>query len=101
MDNLGAKFQKELYEKVCIAKRECIYNATRFNQMLSEYGGVETAKRLIAAARKTGNPSDGFTTLLLSQRLDLTMEDSVCKPEYRSLFTEEEIGYCLEVLGRK
>ena len=70
-----------------------------FNQMLATYGGVETAKRLISNARKTGNTSEGFSTLFLCGRLDLSMEDSVCKVEYASLFTDEEIAYCKEVLG--
>lgn len=80
-------------------KKECRYNPTRFNQMIAKYGGVETAKRLIANALQTGNTSDGFTTLCLYGRLDLTMENSVCKPEYQSLFSPEEIAYCKEVLG--
>ena len=80
-------------------KKECRYNPTRFNQMIAKYGGVETAKRLIANALQTGNTSDGFATLCLCGRLDLTMENSVCKPEYQSLFSPEEIAYCKEVLG--
>lgn len=70
-----------------------------FHQMINNHGGVETAKRLIAQAQKTGNTSDGFTTLYLCDRLDLTMENSVCKEEYRSLFTADEIAYCKMVLG--
>ena len=66
--------------------------------MIAKYGGVETAKRLIANALQTGNTSDGFTTLCLYGRLDLTTENSVCKPEYQSLFSPEEIAYCKEVL---
>lgn len=82
-----------------LAKKECNYNPTRFHQMINNHGGVETAKRLIAQAQKTGNTSDGFTTLYLCDRLDLTMENSVCKEEYRSLFTADEIAYCKMVLG--
>ena len=44
---------------------------------------------------------DGYTTLFLNSRLDLTMEHSVCKPEYHELFTEEEITYCKSLLGNK
>ena len=32
------------------AKKELRYNPTRFIQMLAQYGGVETAKKLIADA---------------------------------------------------
>lgn len=81
------------------AKKELRYNPTRFIQMLAQYGGVETAKKLIADALQTGKTSDGFTTLYLCGRLDLTMEESVCKPKYQSLFSPEEIEYCKKVLG--
>ena len=67
--------------------------------MLATYGGVETAKRLISNARKTGNTSEGFSRLFLCGRLDLSMEDSVGKAEYAPLFTDEAISYCKEVLG--
>ena len=91
----------ELKDKMLRAKKECRYNPTRFNQMLSQYGGVETAKRLIASEIASGNPSDGYTTLYLCGRLDLTMEHSVCKPEYQMLFTIEEINYCKQLLEAK
>ena len=98
METLAKKFEEELKTKMFRAKKECKYNPTRFNQMLAAHGGVETAKRLIANARKTGNTSDGFSTLFLCGRLDLSMEDSVCKSEYSALFTDEEIAYCEELL---
>lgn len=92
MDKLAHLFEEELKDKMLRAKKECKYNPTRFNQMLARYGGVETARRLIDTAIQTGNTSDGFTTLLLCNRLDLTMEHSVCKPEYKALFSERQIS---------
>ena len=100
MKTLEKKFEDEVWEKMVRAKRECGYNAARFHQMLGRWGGVETARRLIANAQATGNTSDGFTTLYLCGRLDLTVEDSVCKEEFAPLFTPQEIAYCNEVLGR-
>lgn len=99
MDEVALQFENELKDKMLWAKKECKYNPTRFNQMIAQYGGVETAKRLIARGITTGNPSDGYTTLYLCNRLDLTMEHSVCKLEYRDLFTAEEIHYCNDLLG--
>ena len=99
MEALANRFEEEIRDKMRRAKKECRYNPTRFIQMLAQYGAVETAKKLIADALLTGKTSDGFTTLLLCGRLDLTMEDSVCKPEYQSLFSPEEIEYCKKVLG--
>ena len=98
MENLEYLLKSELEDKMCRAKKECRYNPTRFQQMLAEYGAVETVKRLIAAAKKSGTVSDGFTTLFLCGRLDLTMEHSVCKERYRSLFSLDEISYCEELL---
>ena len=100
MDKFILQFEEELRDKMFLAKRDCKYNPTYFIQMLNEIGGVETAKKLITKAIQTGNPSDGFTRLLLEQRLDLSMEASVCKEEYHILFTEDEIAYCKKVLGK-
>ena len=94
METLARQFENELKDKMLRAKKECKYNPTRFNQMLARYGGVETAKRLIANSMATSITPAGFTTLLLCGRPDLTMEHSVCKPEYRELFTADEIRYC-------
>ena len=100
MDKLTLKFEQELRDKMFLSKKECKYNPTYFIQMLNEYGGVATAKTLIAKAIQTGNPSEGFTRLYLEGRLDLSMEDSVCKTEYCELFEEYEIDYCKKVLGK-
>lgn len=100
MDKLALKFEQELRDKMFLSKKECKYNPTYFIQMLNECGGVATAKTLISKALQTGNPSDGFTRLYLEGRLDLSMEDSVCKAEYSELFEEYEIDYCKKVLGK-
>lgn len=98
--NLEQEFQKEMIQKMAQAKIECKYNPTRFNQMIARYGGVETAKRLIDGCIRTGIPSEGYTTLLMAGRTDLTLEDSVCNPKYSALFTKEEITMCRKLLGR-
>ena len=64
------------------AERELGYNATRFLQMLSEQGGLATAKQLLWSDK----PSDGFTTLWEHHRLELTVEAHVLHDEFRSLF---------------
>jgi hypothetical protein len=56
--------------------------------MLLEYGGVETARRLL----RKDDISDGFTTLWELKRLDLSVEAYVLRSEYTPLFTEEERG---------
>ena len=99
MENLSRKFERELLANVYEAKVKCKYNASYFCRMIAEYGGVATAKNLIEKAIRTGEPSDGYVKLLMLGRTDLSMEHSVCKEEYKSLFTEEEIQYCKEIIS--
>lgn len=68
------------------AKREAGYNATYYLEMLHRHGGMETARRLLASSAA----SDGFTALWERGRLDLTVENVVLRPEFESLFTDEE-----------
>jgi hypothetical protein len=68
------------------AKRDLGYNATRFLQMISEQGGLATARQLLWSDQ----PSDGFTTLWSHHRLDLTVEAHVIKPEFAALFTDAD-----------
>ena len=100
VEKLEHEFEEELRNKMFLAKKECNYNPTRFNQMLYHYGGVETAKRLIQDSMQNNKVSDGFTRLLMEERLNLTVEDSVCKPEYTELFTADEIAWCKKRLKK-
>lgn len=100
MEKLALKFEKELLDKAQEAKVRYKYNASYFCQMIGKDGGVATAKNLIGKAIRSGDPSEGFVKLLMLGRLDLTMEDSVCKEEFRCLFTDEEVQYCKKVLNR-
>ena len=74
----------EIYER---AKTECHYNASRFLQMVAERGGLGAARYLLHAPL-----SDGFTALWECNRLDLTVEAYVLKPQWRGLFTQDEIA---------
>ncbi|MEV4224743.1 hypothetical protein [Nonomuraea sp. NPDC049725] len=86
MDELERRFHRAMVGIYETAKRELGYNATRFLQMLSERGGVETARQLLRADA----PSDGFTTLWTHGRLDLTVEAHVLQAGYESLFSDED-----------
>ncbi|MCI8481001.1 MAG: hypothetical protein HFG08_09060 [Oscillibacter sp.] len=99
MNRLAHQFEAELRDKMLLAKKECRYDPIRFNQMLEQYGGVETAKRLIKSARETGIIPTGYARLLEEGRLDLTVEHSVYKAEYQSLFSPDEVEFCKEFLG--
>jgi hypothetical protein len=70
------------------AKSEAGYTASIFFNMLSDRGGIATAKYLINAP----NPSDGYTRLYELGRLDLTVEAMVVENEkWHVLFTVEEL----------
>lgn len=91
---LEIDFHKDMIDIYRRAKEECGYNATRFLQMVSNDGGLRTARKLLA----TVEPSDGFTELWRFHRLDLTMENLVLKLKYRPLFSDQEIEIARERL---
>lgn len=69
------------------AKKEANYTAGYFLTMLSDYGGLGTAHRLLASSAV----ASGFTALYERGRLDLTVEALVLKPEFAGLFADEEV----------
>lgn len=87
MDNLEVEFHRAMIQTYEDALRKCKYRARAFLQMLSDYGGVATAKRLLA----TDDAQSGLYELYICGRLDLTVEAKVVRPEFASLFTEEEL----------
>lgn len=96
MNDIERKFYTAMTDVYRKADKECGYRATRFLQMLSEKGGVKTAKELIA---KEGG-TEGFSKLWQFGRLDLSVEALVLKNEYKELFTEEELRLCRERLEK-
>ena len=62
------------------------YYPTYFMQMLDQYGGVGTAKRLLAKREI----QSGLMKLYELGLLDSSMEAYVIKERYQPLFTEEE-----------
>jgi hypothetical protein len=96
MDEIERQFNRAMVAIYETAKRELGYNATRFLQMLSEHGGVATAKQLLW----TDAPSDGFTTLWDHGRLDLTVEAHILLSEYERLFGDEDRQKARERLER-
>ncbi len=69
------------------AKNEAKYVANRYIQMVSEHGGVATARILINADK----PSEGYTALWERGRLDITVEALIQDPKWLPLFDVEDI----------
>ncbi len=91
MDELSKKFEEAMFDIYRRAKAEAGYNAKLFLRMITDRGGLATAKYLIAAAR----PSDGYTQLYERGRLDLTVEAQVFENDrWHPLFTPAEIEKC-------
>lgn len=81
------QFHAAAVDNYHVAKRELNYPATYFLRMLSDYGGVEAARRLLHSP----TVSDGFVTLWEKGRLDLSVEAMVLQERFRSLFSPEEL----------
>lgn len=94
MTSVEKEFDKVLIENCEIARKECGYNPTRFLQTIEKFGGVKTAKEIL----RKGRLSDGFEKLQEAGRIDLTMEATIVKGQFGSLFTDEEVNSCYEVL---
>jgi len=93
MDTLINKFSSDM-ENIYHTASKLGYTPTYFWQMVQSMGGYQAAKKLIS----TKNPSSGLTRLWDLRRLDLSVEAHVIKPEYSSLFTDEERRICAERL---
>ena len=84
---LEEEFHKGCLEGYEAGKRELGYNATYFLQMVNQHGGVQAAKLLL----NSKNVPAGLFTLWEHGRLDMSLENFVLDPKYRSLFTEQEL----------
>src|SRR4029077_4847804 len=82
-----AAFERAMRDVYVRAKKEANYAASYFLTMLSDYGGLGTARRLLASSEV----ASGFTALYERGRLDLTVEALVLKPDFARLFTDEEV----------
>ncbi|MBU3159510.1 hypothetical protein KPL37_07040 [Clostridium frigoris] len=96
MNDLERKFNKDMTNIYRKADKECGYRATRFLQILSEKGGIITAKELVS---KEGG-TEGFLKLWQLGRLDLSIEALLLTDEYKVLFTKEELKLSKERLEK-
>lgn len=85
-DDLRRRFDAAMRDVYVRAKREAGYDAKLYLRMLSEQGGLGTAKRLLA----TSSVSEGFVALWDRNRIDLAVENVVLRDEFETLFTDDE-----------
>jgi hypothetical protein len=90
-DSVVLEFHEAMLEVYRRALAEAHYNATRFLGMVSEHGGLETARILIHAP----TISEGYAALWERNRLDLTVEAVIIQyRRWHCLFTEDELAIC-------
>jgi len=90
-------FDRHLHQ-IGEATKKHNYTPTYFIRMLEEYGGVETAKRLL----QKSDAQQGLFTLWELGLLKESVEAAVISEKYHTLFTQEEISEArrrLEELG--
>lgn len=87
---LPSKLENEFHDAMLDvyrrAKSEAGYTATRFLGMVSERGGLETARYLLHAP----TVSDGYAALWERGRLDLTVEAVILDAKWDPLFSRQE-----------
>jgi hypothetical protein len=95
IESLTEQFDEAMLDIYQKARTEANYNATIFLRMLTEHGGLQTARILLHSS----NVSDGYTALYLRHRLDLTVEAVIYdNPKWQSLFSEKELSICVHRL---
>lgn len=95
VEDLARTFHAAMLTLYKQALTETGYNASQFAAMISERGGLQTAKDLLASS----GVSQGFTTLWEKGRLDLVVEAVVLDPQYQELFSDEELEVARERLA--
>ena len=89
MQGLEEQFTQAMFDIYRKAKVEAKYNATIFLQMVSDRGGLDTARYLINQT----HPSDGYTHLYERGRIDLTVEAMIADDaKWHPLFTQDELN---------
>ena len=94
MADLERAFHRAMMASIETCKRELHYNPSYTVRMIQEHGAVDTARRLLHKE----DYSEGMTRLWQEQRLDLSAEALVLRPEFALLFTEEERALARQIL---
>ena len=85
-EEASGAFDRAVLDVIERSRTELRYNPRYFRVMVTQYGALGAARRLLAAPAV----SDGFVTLWERQRLDLTVEALVVDPRFAHLFTDKE-----------
>jgi hypothetical protein len=86
MEQLEQEFEERIRATITIC-RKLGYNPSQFEEIFNTYGGLKTAKRLVAS----GDLQYGLHRLAGLGRLDLSMEQIMLERGFAPLFTLEEL----------
>jgi len=87
----------DIYRRRLAVSPLLAYSASAFWLEICEFGGLETAKRLI----HNEEVGVGFVALCQFERLDLTLEALIHdNPEWHALFSKDELAVCAARLRR-
>ena len=94
MASIKDQFSMELINNCLRAKQEANINCEQFIQSVQKYGGVDAVKASMSRNRASNN----FDQLHKAGRVDLTPEATATKGVYQSLFDDDEMNFCIELL---
>jgi hypothetical protein len=86
-NRLEHRFTREALAACDRLERDIGYNPTEFRRMVTEYGGVESARRLL----NVGPGQSGLERLWQHARLADSLEAHVLHPDFETLFTWREL----------
>jgi 5-methylcytosine-specific restriction protein A len=86
--NIEEKFNQEMLNLYQVVGKATGYWANYYLRFVRQHGGLAYAKKALG---KKDDAQDGFKKLIEVGRPDLSVEATVLKDEYRSLFTADEI----------
>lgn len=85
--DIRQKFKAKVHDSIR-ESYEIGYSPTRFESMIQDRHPVEVAKKLVLS----GEVQTGVKELKKLGRLDLTIESLMGLPEFKTLFTSEELN---------
>ena len=85
MSKLAQEFSARLHAAILECHR-LAYHPTRFEQMLQSTDAVSLAKKLVAS----GDLQDGLRSIKSLNRIDLSMEQIMLEPQFKTLFDDKE-----------
>lgn len=88
------QFTLALLGRLDQTEKELGIRQSQLRHSVERYGGISAMKKLL----RRGLVSDGFDALSQKKQLSLSAEALVISKEFHSLFSDEEVNACFELL---